>query len=343
MSIRYPAPLQAGDRIGVTSPSAGVSVDLRPRLDVSIEHLRAAGYEVVVGACMDGAGVVSAPAKERAAELMAMLVDSSVRAVVPPWGGELAVELLPYLDLDAIAAAQPTWLVGYSDISTLLLAITVGTGIATVHGQNLMDTPYRVPAPLMSWLDAVARPTGSRLTQGASTHHRAAGFDRWQDDPTISRFTLDTPGGWSLLDPTVGDVHVAGRLIGGCIETVSVLAGTPFGDLTQFADRHAPEGLIVYVEAAEAAAMDIARSLWGMRLAGWFDAATAVLVGRTRAPDSPGFTQRDAARSALGDLGVPVVLDVDCGHVAPHLTLVNGSLAEVTLTDAIATITQSLI
>jgi muramoyltetrapeptide carboxypeptidase len=48
-------------------------------------------------------------------------------------------------------------------------------------------------------------------------------------------------------------------------------------------------------------------------------------------------------RSGLGDLGVPVVLDVDCGHVAPHLALVNGSLAEVTLTDTTATITQSLI
>jgi muramoyltetrapeptide carboxypeptidase LdcA involved in peptidoglycan recycling len=342
MTIRYPAPLQAGDRIGVTSPSAGVQADLRPRLDFCVEHLRARGYDVVVGACMDGTGVVSAPARDRAAELTAMLVDPTIRAVVPPWGGELAVEVLPHVDLDAIAAAEPTWLVGYSDLSTLLLPITAVTGIATLYGQNLMDTPYRVPAPLLSWLDVVTQPSGSTLTQGASTLHRAGGFDRWQDDPSTSEFTLDTPGTWSLLDEGVGDVHVSGRLIGGCIETVSVLAGTRFGDVEQFARRHAPDGLIVYVEAGEHGAFDIARDLWRMRLAGWFDHANAVLVARTRARDAPGFTQRDAVRSALGDLDIPIVLDVDCGHVPPHLALVNGALAEVTMTGAAATISQTL-
>ena len=62
-----------------------------------------------------------------------------------------------------------------------------------------------------------------------------------------------------------------------------------------------------------------------MRYAGWFDHASAVLVGRTLAPDSDGMTQHDAVRDALGDLDVPVVLDVECGHVAPFLPLVNGA------------------
>lgn len=31
MSIRFPAPLRPGDRIGVTSPSAGVTAELLPR------------------------------------------------------------------------------------------------------------------------------------------------------------------------------------------------------------------------------------------------------------------------------------------------------------------------
>ena len=57
------------------------------------------------------------------------------------------------------------------------------------------------------------------------------------------------PGGWTLLDPGVGDVHVTGRLIGGCIQTVSMLAGTQYGDLKTFAESHAPEGLIVYIQA----------------------------------------------------------------------------------------------
>ncbi|WP_024288778.1 S66 peptidase family protein [Cellulomonas sp. KRMCY2] len=341
MTIRYPAPLRPGDRIGVTAPSAGVAADLRPRLDVCLEHLRRRGYEVV-GTCMDGTGVVSAPARERAEELTAMLTDPRIAAVVPPWGGELAVEVLPYLDLAALRAAKPTWLVGYSDISTLLLPLTTLTGTATLHGQNLMDTPYRVPTPQLSWLDVAAAPAGSSLTQGPSSRHRAQGFDRWEDDPEIAAYTLDTPGSWCPLDPGAGDLQVSGRLVGGCLETVSMLAGTPFGDLGAFASEHAPEGLIVYLEAAEAGALTVARDLWRLRLAGWFDHATAVLVGRTRAPDDGGFTQRDAVRSALGDLDVPVVLDVDCGHVPPHLALVNGALADLTVGTSGAELLQHL-
>ncbi|MDQ3628738.1 MAG: LD-carboxypeptidase [Actinomycetota bacterium] len=342
MTIRYPAPLLPGDRIGVTAPSSGVPDALRPRLEFCVEHLRRRGYDVVVGDCMAGVGVVSAPATARAAELSGMLTDPGIRVVVPPWGGELAVELLPHLDVRAIASSDPTWLVGYSDLSTLLLPLTTLTGIATLHGQNLMDTPYRVPEPLLSWLDVVTLAAGASCTQAAATHHRSTGSDRWQDDPTFTEYTLDTAGTWQLLDPEAAEVRVSGRLIGGCVETVSMLAGTPYGDLESFTREHAPEGLIVYVEAAGDGAIDIARHLWRMRLAGWFDHAQAVLVGRTHAPDDDGFTQLDAVRSVLGDLAVPVVRDVDCGHVPPHLALVNGALTDLEVTRGTTSLTQHL-
>ena len=149
-------------------------------------------------------------------------------------------------------------------------------------------------------------------------------------------------GGWRLLDPGQGDLHVSGRLIGGCIETVSILAGTRYGDLSTFATELAPEGLILYLEASGDLATDIARDLWRMRLAGWFDHANALLVGRTRAPDMAGFTQIDAVRSALRGLDLPVILDVDCGHVPPHLSLVNGALARVTMTSEAQALDQVL-
>lgn len=327
MSVRFPAPLQPGDVIGVTAPSSGVPAALRPRLELGVRDLEQRGYRVRLGECLDGTGVVSAPAADRAAELMQMLLDPQVRAVVPPWGGELAVEVLPHLDLPALAQAEPTWLVGYSDMTTLLLPLTTVAGWATVHGHNLMDSPYASPEPLAHWLDAVTVPPGGTLAQGASTQHRAHGHDDWAADPTSRERTWDSKGRWQVLGG--GPARGAGRLVGGCIETVSVLAGTPYGDLRAFAERHAPEGLLLHLEAAEDSALSIARHLWRMRLAGWFEHANAVLIGRTAAPDDDGFTQRDAVLSALGDLDVPVVLDVDCGHVPPHLALVAGALAEV--------------
>ncbi len=262
--------------------------------------------------------------------------------MVPPWGGELLVEVLPHLDLEALRRTEPTWVVGFSDISTLLLTLTTVADMATVHGQNLLETPYEVPPPLAHWLDVVTR-GGASVVQGASSAHRAHGFDPWQDDPTFTRYAFDSGGRWSLLDPAAGLVHVQGRLVGGCIETVSILAGTTYGDLRAFARRHAPEGLLVYVEASGDVATDIARDLWRMRLAGWFDDARAVLVGRTTAPDADGFTQLDAVRSVLGDLGLPVVLDVDCGHLPPHLPLVNGALATLEVDGDLQRLTQTLV
>ena len=146
MSVRYPVPLRPGDRIAVTSPSSGVRREMWPRLEFCTKHLRELGYDVVIGDCMDGSGVTSAPAPARAAELTAMLLDPAIRAVVPPWGGELAIDLLPLLDFEAISAAQPTWLVGYSDLTTVMVPLTLRIGIATLHGSNLMEPRARSPS-----------------------------------------------------------------------------------------------------------------------------------------------------------------------------------------------------
>ncbi|MEV7546032.1 S66 peptidase family protein [Streptomyces sp. NPDC089915] len=341
MPIRFPRPLRPGDRIGVTSPSSGVAQEHRPRLDLALRDLEDRGYEVVVGRCMDGAGHISAPAADRAGELTSMLTDPAIRAVVPPWGGEAAIDLLPLLDWDRLREAEPTWLVGYSDTSTLLTPLTLLTGTATVHGTNLMDTPYRVPQGLRSWLDVVEAPRGSGFTQTPPGLHRAPGFDDFTSFPGIREHTLDRAGAWTRLDGT-GDVVAEGRLIGGCVETLCNLTGTPYLDVAAFAGGEAPDGLLVYVEAAGDDAFTICRNLHGMRLAGFFDRANAVLVGRTHAPGNRSLSQHEAVMDALGPLGVPVIADVECGHVAPHMPLVNGAHGRVVHTPGRSELTQTL-
>lgn len=154
--VKFPAPLRPGDRIGVTSPSAGAAGAGAERVAFCVEWLRQAGYDVVVGDCMDGTGITAGPAADRATELTEMLCDPTIRCVLPPWGGETAIDLLDLLDWDALGRAEPTWVVGYSDLSTVLLPLTTRLGWATVHGDNLADTPYRAPAGLLGWLDVVS-------------------------------------------------------------------------------------------------------------------------------------------------------------------------------------------
>lgn len=339
MELRFPAPLSPGDVVGVTSPSSGASGSLLARLEVALETVRRAGFDVRVGECMDGESHVSAPAAERAAELQSMLVDPAIRAIVPPWGGETAIDLIELLDWGAIAHAEPTWVVGFSDISTIITPLTLLTGWATIHGNNLMDTPYQAPAGLTDWRQIVQLQAGETFTQTSPGAHRR-GFVDYVDHPEVSEYHLDVPSQWERLDKPGHGLDVEGRLIGGCIETLVNLAGTPYLPTTALASVGDP--LVVFVEAAGDDAATICRNLHGMRLAGFFEGAAAVLVGRTYAPDSPTLTQHEAVLDALAPLGLPILAGVDCGHWAPYLPLVNGARCHVKHTSEGSTITQTL-
>ena len=326
MALRFPRPLRPGDRIGVTSPSAGINERARPRIDYAIEVLRGKGYDVVVGECMSADRWVSAPKAERAAELTSMLTDPSIHAVVPPWGGAgTALDLLDQLDYAAIAAADPTWLVGYSDCSTIMTALTLRTGLATLHGDNLADTPYTAPTGLTHWTDFVTAP-------GRVTQHDSTTIASWLPltDATATVWPITGQSSWRLhgsdrLDTT-------GILIGGCIEVMTSIAGTPYGDVRAFGEQHGD--LIVYLEAAEDDAFDVCRALHHLRYSGWFDHATAILIGRTTGPAGEGdggLTQDDAVLDAVGALGIPIVFDLEIGHVPLHFPLLNGATAHLTI------------
>jgi muramoyltetrapeptide carboxypeptidase len=339
-ALRFPRPLRPGDRIGVTSPSAGASGDAAARIAFCVDWLRGRGYDVEVGECMDGSGLTSAPAAQRAAELTRMLADPQIACVVPPWGGETAIDLVDLLDWDLLAGAEPTWLVGYSDLDTVLLPVTTRLGWATIHGDNLADTPYSVPDGLVHWLD-VAGAEGAVVQRDSGL---VADWVRVETDARATEWTHVREGRWEVLgggSAEGGGVDVSGRLIGGCVETIVNLAGTAYGDVRAWAEG-LDEPTVVYVEACEEHAVNICRYLHSLRLAGWFDRAAAVLVGRTNAPDHHQLTQREAVVDALGRLDLPIVMDLEIGHVPPHLPLVNGALARVLVDGDTHEITQRL-
>ena len=98
---------------------------LEPRIDVCVGWLREDGFDVVVGNASRGTDVTAAE-DARAAELTEMLSDPEVRAVIPPWGGETAIDMVDVLDWEALAAAEPTWVVGFSVSTTWLVPLTLG-------------------------------------------------------------------------------------------------------------------------------------------------------------------------------------------------------------------------
>ena len=332
----YPAPLRSGDRVAVTAPSSGVLPALHARLDVVLGHLRAQGFRVTEGRCLRAeVASASAPAHERAVELMAFLLRDDIAAIIPPWGGELAIELLDRLDWPALENARPKWLLGYSDTSTLMLALTLRLGWATAHGPCLMDLAPGQNDPLTrAATSALATPAGGTLVQAQSTHWQLKWTD-FADVPDVT-YQLTEPTRWQALHGQA-EVNCSGRLVGGCIDTLMHLAGSPHGDVPTFIRAHRATGTLLYLENAGLSPTDLVRALHGLRWAGWLDGICGLLLGRSAAPDTTaGHELRcvDALRSSLAGITCPVLWDVDIGHRPPQMVLFNGALAQVRWTAA---------
>ena len=130
--IHFPPPLAQGATIAVTAPSSGVTDEALQRLDLVLAHLRNRGYQVVEGNCLRSQTKdASADAHLRLAETNRFLRDPDVSAIFPPWGGELATELLDGIPFHELRSVVPKWFLGYSDLSTLQLPLTLVSGWAT--------------------------------------------------------------------------------------------------------------------------------------------------------------------------------------------------------------------
>jgi muramoyltetrapeptide carboxypeptidase LdcA involved in peptidoglycan recycling len=275
-----------------------------------------------------------------------MLLDDTLQAIVPPWGGELLIDILPLLDFDALKHAMPKWIIGYSDLTTLMLPYTLLTHAATVHGSNLLETPNRMPmGELTHWCDVLMLPAGASITQQPASRYQTDFVD-WRAHPETSAWQRSEPVIWKCLhheDEPHYSLVVSGRLIGGCLDVITMLPASTYGNVTRFAQESAPEGLLLYLENADGNTAQFCRMLHCIRLAGWCDKANAIMIGRSGGSQLREFTLRDCLLDALGDLPIPVIYDMDIGHVPPQLILINGALASLHFCGMHHQLTQTLI
>ena len=97
--MKYAKLLQAGDTVGVCAPSSGVKESLLPRLNKAFLSVRELGYKTIETVSVRGrVKCVSADAETRAAEFMSLYENPTVAAIIPPWGGEFLMDMLPLLD-----------------------------------------------------------------------------------------------------------------------------------------------------------------------------------------------------------------------------------------------------
>lgn len=129
-----PRALKPGDQVRVVSPASPVAPE---QLAQGVALLEGEGYVVTLGEhAYDRDGYLAGSDADRAADLMAAFLDPGVACVMCSRGGYGCARLLPFLDLDAMAASGKM-LCGFSDITTLHLAMN-RRGLVTMHTPMLL-------------------------------------------------------------------------------------------------------------------------------------------------------------------------------------------------------------
>ncbi len=296
-----PPKLQVGDTIGLVSPASPV---FEPsEVKQGEKTLQKLGFRVKLGKHVGSKwGYLAGSDMERAQDLMDMFLDDAVRAIVALRGGYGTVRLLPYLDYDKIRK-HPKILLGYSDITSLHLAIHKLAGIVTYHG----------PVALSTFNEYSTRYVMRTLTQTEAV-------GEIEDAPDAMPLTFPAQKQESV---------VAGPLVGGNLTLVSTTLGTPYEIDTA--------GKILFLEEVGEEPYSIDRMLTQLLQAGKLNRTKGIIVDRCAkcqpAEYKPAFNNtlsvEEIIQDRLGDLGVPVLYGLSLGHVADKPVLPLGITASV--------------
>ncbi len=317
-SLIRPAALRPGDTVGVCTPSQPANVLFREKYQHGVGEIERLGFRVLEGQLtsrVTAQGYRSGTPRERAAELMALFRDPAVRGIVATIGGSCSASLIPYLDFDAIRQ-NPKIFCGYSDVTSLHLALLAHAGISTFYGPAVMPSfgewPTVLPETRDSFLAAVTatQPAEREMLAPArySRHFRDAKSDAWK---TVPREWLLNPGPQVIYPGTVEAPCVAANL-----NTLLSAAGTDyFPDLT---------GRVLLLEEMSAELSMEERNLRHLERLGVFERVAGVLIGKPEFYSNEGapFEYADLVREIVPQrAGVPVVMEVDVAHTVPMLTI----------------------
>lgn len=325
-----PRRLVPGDAVAVLSPSWGGPSLFPDVYEHGLAVLREWGLEVreYPSARATAERLVRDP-QFRADDLNAAFADPSIRAIVASIGGDDSIRLLPFLD-ESVIAANPKILLGFSDTTTLLVAVR-RLGIVTFHGPAIMaglSQMASLPSAYRAHVHEMLFEPGSTYAFVRYDTY-AEGYPDWRDPATVGQTNpLRPDDGWHVIQ---GTGRVTGELFGGCLEVLDWLRGTsawPVGDEWS--------GRLLFIEPSEEkpTPLQVQRILRSFGVQGIFDRVTGVLIGRPRDHSAEERAALEAAISGVvaeefGRPDLPIAANLSFGHTDPQWVLPLGVQAEL--------------
>ena len=339
----YPEMLAEDVLIGVTAMSSGLNDERgMVKLKNSINNFINKGFKIVeTPNVRKGAKLVSDTAEMRASEFLELWKKDDISYIIVACGGEFLMETLPILhkNKEIFLNTKTKWVQGFSDVSLLNFYLTTNYNFATIHA-NSFSSYAMIP-----WDKSLEVPVDFVKSFSKELNQSSFKFYEKERDRTLGAecnpYNLTEKVEYKNLYQDQS-VKFEGRLIGGCMDVLKVLIGTPMDNTKAFC-KSFDEGMIWYLENCEMSVTDLKRTLWQMKMAGWFENAKGFLIGRTNVKNTiEDFSYEDALHDVLDELNVPVIYDVDFGHVAPQWTMINGAFAEFVFNEGKAELKQYL-
>lgn len=273
---RKPKALSPMDSVAVIAPSGPVpSSRLTNGLSVLAERYRV----VQSDGLLEQRGFLAGDDGRRLAELRWALSDPQIHAVFCARGGHGALRLLSPLLATSSEELPHRPLVGFSDVTVLHALLAVHQRI-TIHG------------PVVAQLGELSVSDREVL---------------W----SLLESTQPPPPVTGLISLSSNLRATNGRLLGGNLEVLSRLCGTP---LQAAMVDNGP--LVLLVEEVTEAPYRIDRALTHLRQAGALDRVVAAVVGDLMRCEGPQEhpSALEVIGERLGSLGIPVLAGVPLGH-----------------------------
>lgn len=290
-----PPYLKPGDTIGIVAPARFVT---RDEMQPAIRFLTAQGFMVKTSPHLFSQHHQFAGTdEERAEDLMEMIEDKSVRAILCARGGYGTVRILDLLNLRKLQL-NPKWIIGYSDITVLHSIISSWYGLETLHATMPINYASDISGN-ESINNLVKALTGQNLNYRIQHH-------------AFNQFGTAT-----------------GLLAGGNLSILNSLIGTDADFAAQ--DR------ILFIEDLDEYLYHIDRMMMHLKRSGKLKAITGLVVGSfsdMRDNKTPfGSDAYEIIYSVMKDYNIPVCYGFPAGHVEPNYSLIIGRKVSLTVNE----------
>ena len=327
--MRYPKFIKPGDTIGFVAPSFGATTyPYSSRVKWSKRYFESMGYNVLIGENVDKAELpyLSNTPEAIGKEFMNMYQREDVSLLLSVGGGEMQFETIPYIDFELIKTLEPKWFNGFSDNTNYSFLLTTLSDVASIYGHCAGS--FSMKNKHQSIIDDYKLMTGEKLTINGYSKFQLKSNAYQRSHPLASYNLKEDKVITSVFNE---QEHFEGRMLGGCIDILSLICGTKYDKVKEFNEKYKEDGVIWFLEACDLTPQGLRRVLLQLKMAGWFATAKGFLIGRSAHAfkmDEFGLNRINAI-DVLKDLNVPILIDVDLGHLPPTMPIICGSYGVV--------------